>query len=114
MRINCGITGLALNFCPKLDMVKFRLNLPLNFTKLFFKMPNKSIKITSFVKLNFRSSCLEFSLGGVLTPLNSKLNSQGYRGMIDFNPLTTAPPGEGVYMEAWTRREAGLSQFLIF
>lgn len=70
------IVSLGLNFGANLGGPSLGLNSPLNFSKLNFRKGNDFMIISLFKKLNFRSCRLEFSLGGVLTPLNSKLNFQ--------------------------------------
>ncbi len=76
MGIKLKKDSLDLNFTPKLKGVKFRLNLPLNFTKLCFKFGNNFKEISINQKLNFRSSGLVFSLCPPVGGLNSKLNSK--------------------------------------
>ena len=74
METEAGKISLVRHCGTKLGRSSLGLNLPLNFSKLNFRKDNKFMVIGIFQKLNFRSSGLEFSLGGVLTPLNSKLN----------------------------------------
>ena len=61
-----------LNFCPKLDPQKFRLNFTLNFAKLVSDKGLILNRIPQSLKLNFYTrKTQEFSVGGLLkTPLN--------------------------------------------
>lgn len=71
--------SLVLHCGTKLGKSSLGLNLPLNFSKLKIGIVNDFLIMSVFQKLNRGSIRLEFSSGGVLTPLNSKLNSKAKR-----------------------------------